>query len=133
MKKDISYYEDKVKKCLEHAGKYTPALDLNIFILAGALQSLAIALDDISKLKSACITIQTARGEVKRADPTFKIAREAEENCRKHMIAIGLDADGTRGKSDADPLAELMGGVRQAFNKGTTRRHKKPAKASAAK
>ncbi len=111
MQESIEYYENKVRKCLEHAGRYTPALDLNIFLLAGALQSVALAYSEISTLTATTETVETSRGKAIRTLPVFKIAREAEENCRKQMKELGLTAEGTRTTSETTPMAELLAAV----------------------
>lgn len=112
MAKTVNDYEKLIKKCLDYAGKYTPALDLNILILAGALQSLEMAIKDIAALDSSFITIGTKNGVVYRQHPAFRVAREAEENCRKQMAELGLTAKGTQADGALDSIAALRDAIR---------------------
>lgn len=117
MPKAVKDYEKLIKKCLDHAGRYTPALDLNILILAGALQSLEMAQADIADLDSTFVEVETQSGKSLRPHPAFKVAREAEENCRKQMAELGLTAKGTKAEGTQDSIAALRDAIKPGSGK----------------
>lgn len=112
MPKSVSDYEKLIKNCLDHAGKYSPALDLNILILAGALVSLEIAMRDIEHLDSSLIVVETKHGVTYHQHPAFSVARAAEENCRKQMVELGLTAKGTQSEGTLDSITALRQAIK---------------------
>lgn len=117
METNIEHYADRVRQCLKAAGKYSEALELNIFVLAGSLQSLALALAEIATLEKVTLEEKTARGSLTHVHPAFRIRMEAEESCRKQMKDLGLTAIGVRTIVDKDPMVEMLGDLKGAISK----------------
>lgn len=117
METTIDHYADRVRQCLQAAGKYSAALELNIFVLAGSLQSLALALAEIATLDKVTLEEKTARGSLTHVHPAFRIRMEAEESCRKQMKELGLTAIGVRQIVDRDPMTEMLGELKDSMSK----------------
>lgn len=105
-----------------HAGNYTPALDINIHIMAGTLLCYDLAMDEICTLDKATITETTARGSYSHAHPAFDVRTKAEDQLRKQMKELGLTAMGTRARVEEDPLLEVVAAVKDVKQKSTRRR-----------
>lgn len=116
--KSIEAFEKTIRGCLEHAGRYTPALDLNIYALAVTLRTHAMILRQVEGLSATVLTVRTARGEIVRAHPLMAQLREAEASFLKQLKELGLTAEGTRGRSEADPLGGLLSEIRGATKGG---------------
>ena len=112
--KSVSTYEKLIKKCLEHAGRYTPALDLNIYALASTLRTHELIMRQVDGLRVTVLELTTARGKNVRAHPLLGQLRDAEASVLRQLRELGLTAEGTRGRVEADPLAGLLAGMRGA-------------------
>lgn len=113
MAKSVETFEKTIKKCLEHAGRYTPALDLNIYALAATLRTHALIMKQVQALKSTVVEMHTARGSVVRAHPLVAQLRDAEASMLRQLKELGLTAEGTRGRTEGDPLAGMLDAMRE--------------------
>lgn len=107
MKTDIDHFQARITACLEAAGRYTSALDLNILVLASSFRRLAIAINETEGLKESKISFATPNGALQQ-HPAFKAQREAEETILKQLKELNLTADGTTSNVERDPAVELM-------------------------
>lgn len=91
-------YIKRVRRALEAARRYTPALDIQITALASALMSLDIADHDI-----ACLNEWDRYcGNTLKEHPAFKIQRNMLENVTRQMRALGLTADQLGGADEQE-------------------------------
>lgn len=122
----VSTYENKIKKCLEEAGRYCPALSLNIYMLACAFETHAAIMKKFAGLKSTVAEVKTRTGTIYRDHPLINQLRAAEVSILKQLKELGLTAEGTRGRAKGDALADLLETVR-----GETRKRRRPVKPDA--
>lgn len=105
-----NYWEDRVKGCLVAAGRYSAALDVNIFILASALGRY-VRLNNEMEDETCMLTSPNGACQ---QHPIMKLIISTEDVILKQMKLIGLSSDVTTTSVDADPLMDLFGDVRNA-------------------
>lgn len=116
MKEDnrtANYWESKIRECLTTAGRYSSALDINIFMLAN---SLVRYLDLIDEMRDQNYTLVGENGAAQQ-HPGAKLLISTEDIILKQMKVLDLTSEGAVGHIDDDPMAGLVSDVRKAIAK----------------
>lgn len=121
---NYEYHRKRIRKALDAAGLYTPALELNIDVLAGSLVCHDLCMRDLEGLESACIVEETKYGTNTHAHPVFAVLRNNEDQIRKQMTELGLNMKGTRAKTEDDAVLDLAAAVYSEISSGKTVRPK---------
>lgn len=103
---------------MKNAGRHSKSLDLQVFSLASAWQTLDMANRDIAGLESTTVLELTRYGEKLAPHPVFKIQRDALDSITRQMKALGLTAEELMGMDEHDPLIDVTASMRKELGKG---------------
>ena len=108
MDKDLVKYEKKVRAALKAAGTYSKSLEINISMMAVALQLLEKASREVSNLDGVTVTITQDNGFKRQAmHPAFEVIRSMMDRVIKLMKPLGLTVEMITSDDDIDPMVEL--------------------------
>ncbi len=108
MDKDLVKYEKKVRAALKAAGTYSKSLEINISMMAVALQLLEKASREVSNLDGVTVTITQDNGYKRQAmHPAFEVIRSMMDRVIKLMKPLGLTVEMISSDDDVDPMVEL--------------------------
>lgn len=108
MDKDLVKYEKKVRAALKAAGTYSKSLEINISMMAVALQLLEKASREVSNLDGVTVTITQDNGFKRQAmHPAFEVIRSMMDRVIKLMKPLGLTVEMITSDDDVDPMVEL--------------------------
>ena len=108
MDKDLMKYEKKVRAALKAAGTYSKSLEINISMMAVALQLLEKASREVSNLDGVTVTITQDNGFKRQAmHPAFEVIRSMMDRVIKLMKPLGLTVEMITSDDDVDPMVEL--------------------------
>ncbi len=99
----IQTYQETIREALKNAGRYSKALELQIYTLASTMLTLAIVTKDISKLKKD----DRWCGSTRKVHPAFNVQRYAWDSVTRQLKALGLHTEQLGAEVDGDPLADL--------------------------
>ena len=108
MDKDLMKYEKKVRAALKAAGTYSKSLEINISMMAAALQLLEKASREVSDLEGVTVEITQDNGAKRPAlHPAFEVIRSMMDRAIKMMKPLGLTVEMISSDDDVDPMVEL--------------------------
>lgn len=97
-----------MRAALKAAGTYSKSLEINISMMAVALQLLAKASREVSNLDGVTVTITQDNGFKRQAmHPAFEVIRSMMDRVIKLMKPLGLTVEMITSDDDVDPMVEL--------------------------
>lgn len=107
---DFNYWNNRIIDCLKAAGRYSTALDINIFVLASVLIRYVRLNNEMDN--EPCML--TGPNGSCQQHPILKLIISTEDVILKQMKLIGLSNDSNTAHVDSDPLLDILGDVRKA-------------------
>lgn len=115
MSESVKYFEDKITEILQNSGRYSPSLELNIWLAANALTRYSIANRELYDEGHVTITTDTKNGISTTSHPAARIAAEAEDKILKMFKQLGMTFQDFREITEGDPTADLVTDVHEVI------------------
>lgn len=110
--KSVKQLQKSIENCVREAGTYSPALALNYYMLAAALYRYQLCLSEVEQ--AAEVTVTATNGAMQQ-HPAAKMMIDTETSILRQLKELGLNAEGTRGNTEGDPITALIADMRQSM------------------